>query len=88
MLHCGDNGNPVEIEGKPLDLVAGFGCLFDAFLKVTPDEHREVMAELLKFALETACESYGVKNVKVNEDAAKRAAEEYMASLTRGKKGE
>lgn len=88
MLHCGDHGNPVVIGGKPLDLVAGFGCLFDDFLKITPDEHREVMAELLKYMLETACEKYGVKNVKVNEDAAKYAAEEYMASLTRGKKGE
>ena len=88
MLHCGNYGNPVDIEGKPLDLVAEFGCLFDAFLKITPDEHREITAELLKFALSTSCVKYGVKGFETDEQAAKRAAKEYMKSLTMDKKGE
>lgn len=88
MLHCGYHGSPVEIDGNPMALLAEFGCLFDAFLKITPDEHKEIMAEFLKYTLEIACEKYGVKNVKVDEQAAKRAAEEYMTNLTRDKKGE
>ena len=88
MLHCGDNGNPVEINGTPLDVITEFGCLFHAFMRGIPRVHRETIAELLLFTLKTAFGANGVGDIEIDEDAAKRAAEEYMANLTRGKKGE
>jgi hypothetical protein len=69
-------------------LVTEFGCLFDAFMRTIPRVHRKTMAELLLFSLKIAFGSNGVGEIDIDEDAAKHAAEEYMASLTRGKKGE
>ena len=88
MIHCGDRGNLVKIEGTPLGLIAEFGCLFDAFMRETPRVHRKMTAKLLLFSLKMAFESNGVGEIDIDDDMAKCAAEEYMEKLTRGKKGE
>ena len=88
MIHCGDHGNPVDINGTPLNIISEFGCLFDAFMRGIPRVHRETIAELLLFSLKIAFGANGVGEIEIDEDAAKRAAEEYMASLIREKKGE